>query len=227
MAIITISRGTMSGGRAVAECLADRLGYPCVGREVLQTAAATLGAAEETVLHKLQTPPGPWDVVTRERKAYVVAVQAALAERCTSGDLVYHGLAGQLLLRDLPGVLRVRLIAPIAMRVQALLSRHARTNHAATERFIRSVDRQRRRWVRRMYGVEINDTSLYELTINLESITLGTACVMIAELAAQPHYVVTDEMRQRIAAFADDCRRRVAEVVGPRPPGPAAGQGGT
>ena len=226
MAIITISRGTMSGGRAVAECLAVRLGYPCLGREVLQTAARTLGASEETVLRKLQTPPGPWDRLTRERQAYVVAVQAALAAHCLTGNLVYHGLAGQLLLRDVPGVLRVRLIAPVALRVQALVSQHARTNHAAAERFIRSVDQQRRRWVRRMYGVEIGDTALYELTINLESLTLGTACVMIAELAGQPHYEVTAETRQRLEAFAADCRRRVAEVIGPQASEPPATDGG-
>jgi cytidylate kinase len=216
MAIITISRGTMSGGRAVAECLAERLGYPCVGREVLQAAAATLGATEETVLRKLQTPPGLWERMTRERGAYVAAVQAALAAHCVPGDLVYHGLAGQLLLRDLPGVLRVRLIAPVPMRVQALLAGHTRTNHAAAERYIRSVDRQRRRWVRRMYGVAIDDTSLYELTINLASLSLDTACVMIGALARQPHYAVTAETRATLAAFAADCRGRVAEIVGAR-----------
>ena len=225
MAIIAISRGTMSGGLAVAECLADRLGYPCVGREVLQAAATTLGASEETVRRKLQTPPGPWDLMTRERHAYVVAVQAALAARCVQGRLVYHGLAGQLLLRDVPGVLRVRLIAPLAMRVQAVLSRHARTSPSAAERFIRSVDRQRRRWVRRLYDVDINDTSLYELTINLESLTLDTACVMIGELARQPHYEVTAETRTRLEAFAAECDRRVAEVIGQRPGGRAAENG--
>jgi len=214
VAIITISRGTMSGGQAVAECLAERLGYPSVGREVLLAAARTLGATEETVLRKLQTPPGPLDRLTGERERYVIATQAALAEHCVSGRLVYHGLAGQLLLRDVPGVLRVRLIAPLAMRVQALLSRHAHTTHAAAERYIRSVDRQRRRWVRRMYGVELTDPTLYELTINLECITLATACEMIAELAAQPHYGVTPDIRGRLEAFAQECRARVAGWTG-------------
>jgi len=216
MAIITISRGTMSGGRAVAECLATRLGYPCLAREVLQDAAKALGASEETVQQKLQMPPGPWDLLTRERTAYIVAVQAALAAQCVGGNLVYHGLAGQLLLRDLPGVLRVRLIAPVPVRVQALLAQHAHTNHAAAERFIRRIDHQRRRWVRLMYGVDLTDTTLYELTVNLESITLDTACVMIAELARQPQYALTDARRQGIADFAADCARHLEEIVGAR-----------
>ena len=225
MAIITISRGTMSGGRAVAECLADRLGYRCVGREVLQAAARTLGATEETVLKKLQTPPGPLDRLMGKRARYVTATQAALAEHCLNGQLVYHGLAGQLLLRDVPAVLRVRLIAPMPMRVQALLSRHPQRTHEAAERYIHSVDRQRRRWVRRMYGVELNDTTLYELTINLECLTLDTACVMIAELASQPHYEITPDVRSRLEGFAAECRSRVAAPTGSRASDGPAPQG--
>lgn len=35
MAVITISRGSMSGGMALAECLAKDLGYPSSAREAL------------------------------------------------------------------------------------------------------------------------------------------------------------------------------------------------
>jgi cytidylate kinase len=216
MPIITISRGTMSGGRAVAECLADHLGYPCVGREVLQEAAGSLGASEEVVRAKLQTPPGPWDLVTKERNTYVLAVQTALAGQCVTGKLVYHGLAGQLLLRGLPGVVRVRLIAPLALRVQALISSHAHTTHEAAERYIRSVDRQRRRWVRALYGEDVGDPSLYDLTINLQSLTLDDTCVMIGELAQQPEYAVTPAVRDQLEAFATTCRQRLEETVGAR-----------
>jgi cytidylate kinase len=214
MAIITISRGTMSGGKSVATCLATFLGYPCVAREVVQEAAAALGVPEDAVQHRLQTPPGPWDRLTKERTAYVVAVQAALANHCRSGTLVYHGLAGQFLLRDLPGLLRVRLIAPMAQRVQALLSaNHAHTSPEAAERLIRQRDRARQRWVRALYGEDVSDPTLYEVTINLESITLATACVMIAELAGQPQYAATESAREQIARFADDCQRRLDEFL--------------
>ena len=44
MSIITISRGTFSGGRDLAECLAQKLGYPCISREVIVEAAERYGA---------------------------------------------------------------------------------------------------------------------------------------------------------------------------------------
>ncbi len=45
MAVICISRGSKSGGQAMAECLGTRLGYPVLGREVVQEAAAGLGVS--------------------------------------------------------------------------------------------------------------------------------------------------------------------------------------
>lgn len=56
MPIITISRGTLSGGRTTAECLAGTLGYPCVGRDSLQEAAGKLGAPVEDLSGKLGAP---------------------------------------------------------------------------------------------------------------------------------------------------------------------------
>ena len=164
----------------MAECLAESLGYPCVAREILQQAAKALGASEETVRSKLETPPGRWALLTQERKRYLVAVQVALAEHAARGDLVYHGLAGQFLLRGLPAVLRVRLIAPLEMRVRALVAAHHATSQQAAVRFIRNVDRDRKRWVRLMYGADVTSPSLYDVTINLRAIALDTPCATIS-----------------------------------------------
>ncbi len=214
MPIITISRGTLTGGRAVATCLAEMLGVPCLAREVLQEAARELNASEETVRHKLEVPPGRWALLTRDRRRYLLALQAALATQGASGDLVYHGLAGQFLLRGLPGVVRARLIAPLELRVRALITAHHATTQQAAERFIRHVDRDRRRWVRLMYGAEIDDPALYDVTINLRAIALETACRIIAELARQPRYRLGDAERAKLAAFAATSRQQLAELGG-------------
>ncbi len=42
MSIVTISRGSFSSGEALAECLAGKLGYRCVDRDVI-VEKATLG----------------------------------------------------------------------------------------------------------------------------------------------------------------------------------------
>ena len=214
MPIITISRGTLSGGRKTAECLADALGYPCLGREILQEAARKVGVPVEDLTGKLEAPPSLFARLTQTRKIYLLAVQTALAERCTTGKLIYHGLAGQFLLKDLPGVLAVRLVAPLEMRVRTLTSAHHGMTGKAAEDFIRYVDEDRRRWVKMMYAADVEDTSLYDLTVNLESISLETACVIIAEATVQPQYEVTDEVKKRLEDFATECREQLHRVGG-------------
>ena len=214
MAIITISRGSLSGGRALAECLSTRLGYPNVGLEVLQEAAESVGASEEAFRGKYETTPGLWARLTHEREKYVLAVKAALADWCTRGDLVYHGLSGQHLLRDLPGILRIRLIAPLEKRIQALLESHPQMSATQAESFISTVDQDRLRWVRTMYGVEVTDSTNYDLTINLKRHSLESACKTIVAAAAQPRYQITDEVEEELFAFAADCRDRLSRVLG-------------
>ena len=214
MAIITISRGSLSGGRALAECLSTRLGYPDVGLEVLQEAAESVGASEEAFRGKYETTPGLWARLTHEREKYVLAVRAALADWCTRGDLVYHGLSGQHLLRGAPGTLRVRLIAPLEKRIQALLASHPQMSTAQAEDFIKHVDQDRTRWVRIMYGVEVADSRNYDLTINLKRHSLQSACDTIVTAAAQPQYQITDEVEAELFAFAAECRDRLSRILG-------------
>jgi cytidylate kinase len=204
----------LSGGQRTAECLAQVLDYPIVGREILQEAARTLGVAVEDLSGKLQARPSLFTRLTQERKKYLLAVQTTLAERCTSGRLVYHGLAGQFLLRNLPGVLAARLIAPLEQRAQTLTALHHGMTQKAAEEFIQNVDEERRRWVKLMYAADVEDPSLYDLTVNLESISLDTACVIIAEAAAQPQYEVTADVKKGLEEFAGGCREQLLEARG-------------
>lgn len=213
VAIITISRGSLSGGRTLAECLAEHLGYPTIADEVLEGAARELGIPEEAVTVKFKGTPGLWAQLSREREKYVLAVQTALAERCRGGELVYHGLAGQLLLRGLSGVLRVRLIAPMEMRVRALVSGHHRMRAREAEDFIRSVDRERKRWVKLMYGEDVEDPLLYDLTVNLRTLSMDAACATVAEAAAQPGFAVSEDVRERIERFAEECHQRLRAMT--------------
>jgi cytidylate kinase len=98
------------------------------------------------------------------------------------------------------------------MRVRALRDAHHRMNRKAAEEFIHNVDEDRRRWVKLMYHADVEDPSLYDLTVNLQSISIETACKTIAEAAAQPQYEVTDEVTKRLEASAAACRDQLRQV---------------
>ena len=58
MCVITISRGAFSGGELLAECLALKLEYRCVDREVIVERAAAHGVSQDVLRDALQKPPG-------------------------------------------------------------------------------------------------------------------------------------------------------------------------
>ena len=60
MAIITISRGTFSGGKAVAEALGKKLDYPCLSKEIILDAVEEFGVPEEKLVAALEEPPKSW-----------------------------------------------------------------------------------------------------------------------------------------------------------------------
>ena len=104
MPIITISRGSLSGGQQLAESLAVELDYDCISREVLVKGAADFGIDESRLVEAVSRPPSFWERVTHNRRLYLKVIRAALLDKAKSGRLVYHGLAGHLLLQDTQAV---------------------------------------------------------------------------------------------------------------------------
>jgi cytidylate kinase len=209
MAIITVSRGSRSGGAAFAECLAKTLGYPSLAREVLVKAAEKLGVSEEMLRGKIEKRAGFWERMTSDRRIYLVALQSALADACVSGDLVYHGHAGHLLLKEVPNVLRVRLIAPESVRIHAAME-DQHLDYAAARDYIRLVDEERVRWTKFVYGLDWRDPRNYDLVINLRDITIPTACAMVAGAVKLPPYVTNEEVKKKLRNFGLACRVKVA-----------------
>ncbi len=214
MPIITISRGSMSGGQALAECLAGACGSPCVGREIVLEAAAKLGVSERVLSQKLEKSPGLWERLTLERRLYIAAVQAVLAEYAAEGDLIYHGYAGHLLLRGVPAVLRIRLIAPLEMRIRAVIEREGVPPQDA-ERVIKARDADRHRWTEAMYGVDLGDPRLYDLVISLETMSIASACSVVMTAMGRPEFAVTDEVRAALRDYLLACRVKVALATQP------------
>jgi hypothetical protein len=192
----------------MAQCLAERLGYPTLGREVVQEAAAGLGVPASLLEEKMGDRPTVWGRFSSLRRAYIAAVQSALAERAAEGRLVYHGLAGGMLLQGVPGTLCIRLIAPLERRIRAVMAESG-MDAVMAEQFIHEVDESRARWVRVMYGEDIMDPALYDLVISLETMTVEGACALTAKVLGQPEYELTDEVLAKLGDFRLACRVRV------------------
>jgi cytidylate kinase len=200
MAVISISRGTFSGGKAIAEKLAEHLQYPCVSREmILEDAANDFGVAEEHLEHVVNERPKPWQQNRDRRAAYLNFIRAALLRRSRDGKLVYHGHVGHLLLSGVANILRVRVIAGEAWRIEAAMKDFNIDRKAAIAQ-VKKDDAHTIKWTRFLYGVEWGDPFLYDLIVNLEQVSIDTAIQTIVQMAQSDDFRPNDSFR---ATFED------------------------
>jgi len=198
MAIITISRGTFSGGQKLAECIAAKLGYRCISREVLVETAKEFDVSEEKLLEALTKKPWLLERLTRARDRYLAYIRATLLKEVKDENVVYHGYAGHLLLKDVPHVFRIKVIANMEFRIKNAMERNNLSREEALQ-YIREVDEGRARWTRFIYDVDWNDPNLYDLVVNLDQIAIESACEVVCHLSGMEGYQRSDLSRKVIA----------------------------
>ena len=188
MAIITISRGTFGGGKNVAEALAKHLDYICVSREMLvKSTSKTFSIPEEKVRNSILQAPGPLGLNAAQNINTIKYVRATILELGRSNNMVYHGFGGQLMLQDVPCLLRVRIIAGMDYRIEHAMKNKGLSREQAIDH-IREMDKNRAHWARTVWGVEVNDPSGFDLVINLDHITIQGAVEIIAKTLEQENF---------------------------------------
>jgi len=214
MSIVTISRGTFSGGKMLAECLAERLGFRCIDRDVIVERAAASGVSQEELRDALQKPPSFLERFQHKKYMYLALIQAALAEEVRTGRAVYHGNAGHLLLSGGSPVLRVRIIAPLEFRLKMAQDRLKFSRNEALA-YIEKMDEHRRKWTHYLYGVDWGDPTLYDMVLNLEHISIEEACNILVATVRERCFSLTPQCQARMNDLAIASRVRANLALNP------------
>lgn len=197
MPIITLSRGSKSGGLALAEMLAEKL--KCnnlISREVLVKASEDYGVTEKELSEGMLKPPKFWERSSgNPRHLYLTFIRAELLDCATKGCMIYHGNAGHFLLGDVSWILKVRLIAPMEMRISMLQQTMEIDRYEAIQ-FIKKVDEGRMRWTKFLYNEDWSDPANFDIVVNLRTMSLETACETICRLVESPEFRRTEERAQ-------------------------------
>lgn len=215
MSIITISRGSLSGGQALAERLANRLGYRCISSEALIDAAAKYGVPQLKLSEVFEKNPTFWERITKSRRLYLIFIQAAMCELAQQGRLIYHGQGGQQLLKGTDHVMKVRLIAPLEYRIKAAMEREGVPSREAGIQYLQQVDEERLRRMRYLFNVDWRDPALYDVVLNIEHMSLETAADVVIYMAQHPEYQPTPTSARQLDDLTLSCRVRATLAAHP------------
>ncbi|HEX2202127.1 MAG TPA: cytidylate kinase-like family protein [Longimicrobium sp.] len=202
MTVITIARQLGASGEAVANRLAEALGWRLLDRSLVARIADELEVAPEQVeacdervenfverlgaylsegvpemLPVTMVPPVSPESTARAARRIV----AAVAEE---GPAVIVGHGAQCILQGHPSVLHVLAHAPLAQRVERVRAHFGLEARAAAER-VRQSDADRKRYIREHFDRDWLDPSLYHLSIDTGRFGVEGAAELIWEAATQ------------------------------------------
>lgn len=202
MSLVTLSASYGAGGTVVGPAVAERLGVPFVDRAIpvqvaehLEVSVETASAHDEEVTESFLDrvlrgfvaadigAPAPLPAETFTSEDFRRATEEVLLRQAATGEGVILGRAGAVILRDRPGVLRVRLDGPSQARVAQAMALGSLDRETA-ERARRQLDRAHAEYNKQFYDAAIDDPALYHLLIDSTTIPLDD-CVELIVLAAR------------------------------------------
>ncbi len=221
MAVITISRQYGSGGGEIADRVCEILGYRHFDKHQLDQAAEEAGLPKHTAVdysednHEVQTfldrlfgrtasvvqkiawSEDPSLASSPEKvdlydTAVLGLVRRAIQAAWRAGDMLIVGRGGQVLLKDFPATLHVRIEAPLEERIQRVKAHMKQEQQdfradieirRAAQDLITSRDTASADYIKRFYNVDWADPMLYHLIINTGKLTIEQASQTIVEIA--------------------------------------------
>lgn len=215
MPTLLISRGSMSGSQIMAKCLSHASGFRCVTREDLVPLVNRYGELATRVTASISEATRNYEKFSELRRPFKILMRLALLEYARKENLAYFGYSGHLLVDGIDHFVRVRLIAPLELRVKTTMERMACTENEARDYIIKS-DEERSYWARFMYGKNISDPRLYDLCINLDRMSFSTACSILAGIVKEKEFQPTDESVAAMENMYTAAKVEAALVTDPR-----------
>jgi cytidylate kinase len=205
MGIITISRGSYSRGIEVAEKLAQKLDYECISREVLLEASKEFNISEVKLVHAIEDAPSIFDHIKDGKRRYVAFIREAFLEHIQKDNIVYHGFAAHFFTKDIPNILKVRIIANMDFRVNVLMEREKISEEKARKQLYK-IDVERMKWSTYLYGIDTNTTELYDVVLHIDCLQVDGAVDFIYKLAKRPCFQTTPESQKKIQEWLEAAR---------------------
>ena len=113
---------------------------------------------------------------------YLATLTGIIRDLAAHDNVLIIGRGSQVILKDWPGALHVLLVAPVQQRVQALAAWQGLAPDEAAKRVHESM-KGRAAFHHTLFKVDVDDPSLYHLTLNTACVSLEQAAQIIADVA--------------------------------------------
>lgn len=170
--IISVGREFGSGGRVIAEKIAERFNLPLYDRHLITEIAGKMGMTFEAVEKYNETPKNVF--VSRRVKGYSNSIEDNIAEmqfnvmeeKAKSGEsFVVVGRCSETKLKKYPGLISFFILGDMDKKIERVMEVYGLDEDDAT-RFILKKDKKRKRYHNYHCQGKWGDSRLYDFSIN-------------------------------------------------------------
>jgi len=183
--LITISRDRGSGGGKIAKFLAEKTGFTLIDKEFLEHIAKRAEVRKEVVAmveEKARQNVFRWLTALRKTERltsneyfnHLLEVVAAISQL---GGAVLVGRGANFILEP-KTALRVRIVCPLAVRIQKFVEADKITPQSARKNILKKDD-ERKAFVAEWFRKDIDNPEYYDLEINTNFLDIETAAALI------------------------------------------------
>lgn len=165
MAIITISRELAALGDETAHELAKILAYRFVDKSTLEERIKSYGILDRKFEKYDERKPSFFASLSQDRDDYLHFLKTAIFAEAGEGNCVLTGRGAGVILKNVPGVLSVFLVAPADIRCERVKS-YFHCDDRRARQIIAQSDQNRRGFHRYFFDVDWNSPDNYHLTLN-------------------------------------------------------------
>lgn len=206
--LITISRQFSAGGSAVARTVADRLGWNLIDNQLIDEVARRAGLPPDEVAKRAERAPGflerlartlanatseyvdpEGDLVPELEEARIVKItESVVADFAAEGKLVMVGRATPAVLATEIDAIHVKIVSPLALRVQRAMERR-NLDEKSARRLVEETDEDRGRYHREYYDRDWDDPTNYHMVLNTGALGIEGAAEVVLDRARRLGWV--------------------------------------
>jgi cytidylate kinase len=166
MAVLILSREHQNGCVEIGKAVASQLNYEFVDRHSIYASLKTAGEKWGKLALELdEEPPTLWEQFDREYLGFIALIESTIYEAALRNRAVILGRGSAFILHDAPQALKVRLHAPLTVRIERRMNQE-KEDRGTAEAYIERADKSRNGYVEALYGKKVADFSNYDLAYN-------------------------------------------------------------
>ncbi len=181
MAIITISRQEGSLSREIAEAIAVKHKWCYMDKATIEKALTGYGIEPESFKRYDEKKPSLWDNFSLEYDRYYNYFKLYLLEQAYKHKgCVLLGRGGAFFLKEVPGVLRIRLVASEETRIERIKIRY-NCDEKYARKIMHQTDHDRNGFNKFFYNESWDNPVLYDIIFNTDKLSTSTIFSMVSD----------------------------------------------